>query len=79
MDAQEVDGYPRQSDGNANQRIDGVTVERHSHQENSAKTKHHRVQQGQLQMVKWRERDDRQQNLSLCFIFENIVTEPYTT
>lgn len=44
MDTEEIDRNAGQRDGNANQRVDSVTVERNCHQENSTQTKHHRVQ-----------------------------------
>lgn len=48
MDAQEVDGNSRQGDGDADQGIDGVAVQRDHHQENGAQAEHHGVQQREL-------------------------------
>lgn len=48
VNAQEVDGQPRQSDGDADQGVERVAVERHGHQENGAHAEHQRVQQAQL-------------------------------
>lgn len=52
VDPQEVDGDPRQGDGYANQRVDGVAVQRHGHQEDAAQAEHHREGQREL----WRRR-----------------------
>lgn len=52
VDSQEVDGDPRQGDGYANQRVDGVAVQRHGHQEDAAQAEHHREGQREL----WRRR-----------------------
>lgn len=48
MDAQEVDRHSRESNGDANERVDGVTVQWHCHEEHSATTEDDGVQQGQL-------------------------------
>lgn len=41
VDANVVDGRPRQRHGDAHQRVDGVTVERHRHEEHAAQAVDH--------------------------------------
>lgn len=48
VDAQEVDGDPWQRDGDANEGVDRVAVERHRHQEDGAAAEHHREEERQL-------------------------------
>lgn len=48
MDTHEVDRGTRQGHSYSHQRVDGVTVKRHYHQEYTAQTVHHREEQGQL-------------------------------
>lgn len=43
VDTQEVDWNTRQGNGNADQGVDGVAVERNCHQENGTEAEHHRV------------------------------------
>lgn len=72
MDTQEVDGNPREGDGNANQGVDSVAVEGDRHQEDGAQAEHHRVQQSQL----WREKPGRDAvSNNDTFIF-NIISPP---
>lgn len=48
MEAEEVDGHAGQRHGDAHQRVDGVAVERHHHQEEAAQAVHDGEEQGQL-------------------------------
>lgn len=48
MHAHEVDGNARQGNGNADQRVDGVGVERDHHQEEGTQAEDHWVEQCQL-------------------------------
>lgn len=52
INTQEVDGDPGKGDPNANERIDGVTVEWHNHQKQGAYAEYDGKNQAQL---KWRE------------------------
>lgn len=47
--AQEVDGHSGQGDGDADQRVDGVTVERHDHQEDGQQAENDGVEEAELQ------------------------------
>lgn len=68
MDAQEVDRHSRESNGDANERVDGVTVQWHCHEEHSATTEDDGVQQGQLhtgtQGQTWKEEEEN--NIYCC-------------
>lgn len=48
MDADVVDGSTGESDGNPNERVDGVAVERNHHQENAAQAVNYWEEQGEL-------------------------------
>lgn len=47
--AEEVHRHSRQGDAYANQRIDGVTVERHNHQEDGQQAENDGVEEAELQ------------------------------
>lgn len=47
--AQEVHGNAGQSDADADQRVDGVTVERHDHQEDAQEAEHDGVHEAELE------------------------------
>lgn len=52
INTQEIDGDPGKGDPNANEGIDGVTIEGHNHQKQGAYAEHDGKNQAQL---KWRE------------------------
>lgn len=53
--AEEVDGHSRQGDANADQGVDGVTVQRHHHQEDGEDAENNGVEQTEL----WKEKRER--------------------
>lgn len=53
--AEEVDGHSRQGDADADQGVDGVTVQRHHHQEDGEDAENNGVEQTEL----WKEKRER--------------------
>lgn len=55
--AEEVNGHSRQGYGDANQRVDGVTVEGHNHQEDCQEAEDDGVEEAELEEEEKMKRD----------------------